>query len=46
MASNTSDQFFPPGTPANANFAANASGQTNSFFLPKVNYSLGGYING
>ena len=36
MASNTSDQFFAPGTPANANFAANASGQTNSFFLPKV----------
>ena len=36
MASNTSDQFFEPSTDTNANFANSVSGQTNSFFLPKV----------
>ena len=36
MASNTSYQFFAPDTPANANFNASTSGQTNNFFLPKV----------
>ena len=36
MASNTSDQFFEPSTDTNANFGNSVSGQTNSFFLPKV----------
>ena len=36
MAANTSDQFFEPSTDTNANFANSVSGQTNSFFLPKV----------
>ena len=36
MASNTSDQFFEPSTDTNANFANSVSGQTNSFFLPKI----------
>ena len=36
MAANTSDQFFEPSTYTNANFANSVSGQTNSFFLPKV----------
>ena len=35
MASNTSDQFFAPSTATDANFAP-TSGQSNSFFLPKV----------
>tara|TARA_R100000005_G_C4952985_1_gene172648 strand:+ start:74 stop:1063 length:990 start_codon:yes stop_codon:yes gene_type:complete len=36
MAANTSDQFFEPSTDTNANFGNSVSGQTNSFFLPKV----------
>ena len=36
MANNVSDQFFEPSTDTNANFANSVSGQTNSFFLPKV----------
>ena len=36
MASNTSDQFFEPSTDTNANFGNSVTGQTNSFFLPKV----------
>ena len=36
MAANTSDQFFAPSTDTNANFGNSVSGQTNSFFLPKV----------
>ncbi len=36
MAYNQSDQFFEPSTDTNANFGNSVSGQTNSFFLPKV----------
>ena len=36
MAFNQSDQFFEPSTDTDANFANSVSGQTNSFFLPKV----------
>ena len=36
MAYNASDQFFEPSTDTNANFGNSVSGQTNSFFLPKV----------
>ena len=36
MANNVSDQFFEPSTDTNANFGNSVSGQTNSFFLPKV----------
>jgi hypothetical protein len=36
MAKNVSDQFFEPSTDTDANFANSVSGQTNSFFLPKV----------
>ena len=36
MAYNQSDQFFEPSTDTDANFANSVSGQTNSFFLPKV----------
>jgi hypothetical protein len=36
MAFNVSDQFFEPSTDTDANFANSVSGQTNSFFLPKV----------
>ena len=36
MAFNQSDQFFEPSTDTNANFGNSVSGQTNSFFLPKV----------
>ena len=36
MAYNVSDQFFEPSTDTNANFGNSVSGQTNSFFLPKV----------
>ena len=36
MANNKSDQFFEPSTDTDANFANSVSGQTNSFFLPKV----------
>ena len=36
MAANTSDQFFEPSTDTTANFGNSVSGQTNSFFLPKV----------
>ena len=36
MAANTSEQFFEPSTDTNANFGNSVSGQTNSFFLPKV----------
>ena len=36
MASNTSDQFYEPSTDTNANLGNSVSGQTNSFFLPKV----------
>lgn len=36
MAYNASDQFFEPSTDTDANFGNSVSGQTNSFFLPKV----------
>lgn len=36
MAANTSDQFFEQSTDTNGNFGNSVSGQTNSFFLPKV----------
>jgi hypothetical protein len=36
MAYNQSDQFFEQGTDTNGNFGNSVSGQTNSFFLPKV----------
>jgi len=36
MANNVSDQFFEPSTDTNANFGNSVSGQTNSFFLPKI----------
>ena len=36
MASNTSDQFFEQSTDTNGNFGNSVTGQTNSFFLPKV----------
>ena len=36
MANNVSDQFFEPSTDTDANFGNSVSGQTNSFFLPKV----------
>ena len=36
MAYNQSDQFFEPSTDTDANFGNSVSGQTNSFFLPKV----------
>ena len=36
MAYNQSDQYFEPSTDTNANFGNSVSGQTNSFFLPKV----------
>ena len=36
MSNNVSDQFFEPSTDTNANFANSVSGQTNSFFLPKI----------
>ncbi len=29
-------QFFEPSTDTDANFANSVSGQTNSFFLPKI----------
>ena len=36
MAANTSDQFFEQSTDTNGNFGNSVTGQTNSFFLPKV----------
>jgi hypothetical protein len=36
MAFNQSDQFFEQSTDTNGNFGNSVSGQTNSFFLPKV----------
>jgi len=36
MAFNQSDALFEPSTDTNANFGNSVSGQTNSFFLPKV----------
>ena len=36
MAYNASDALFEPGTDTDANFGNSVSGQTNSFFLPKV----------
>jgi hypothetical protein len=36
MAYNQSDQFFEQSTDTNGNFGNSVSGQTNSFFLPKV----------
>lgn len=36
MAYNQSDALFEPSTDTDANFANSVSGQTNSFFLPKV----------
>ena len=36
MAYNASDQFFEQSTDTNGNFGNSVSGQTNSFFLPKV----------
>ena len=36
MAANTSDQFFEQSTDTNGNFGNSITGQTNSFFLPKV----------
>ena len=36
MAYNQSDALFEPSTDTDANFANSTSGQTNSFFLPKV----------
>lgn len=36
MAANTSDQFFEQSTDTDGNFGNSVSGQTNSFFLPKV----------
>jgi hypothetical protein len=36
MAYNQSDQFFEQCTDTNGNFGNSVSGQTNSFFLPKV----------
>ena len=36
MAFNVSDQFFEQSTDTNGNFGNSVSGQTNSFFLPKV----------
>jgi hypothetical protein len=36
MAYNQSDQFFEQATDTNGNFGNSVSGQTNSFFLPKV----------
>ena len=36
MAYNQSDALFEPSTDTNANFGNSVSGQTNSFFLPKV----------
>jgi len=36
MAFNVSDRFFEPSTDTDANFANSVTGQTNSFFLPKV----------
>ena len=36
MDYNQSDQFFEPSTDTDANFGNSVSGQTNSFFLPKV----------
>ena len=36
MAFNQSDQYFEQSTDTNGNFGNSVSGQTNSFFLPKV----------
>ena len=36
MAFNQSDQFFEQSTDTNGNFGNSVTGQTNSFFLPKV----------
>ena len=36
MAYNQSDQFFEQSTDTDGNFGNSVSGQTNSFFLPKV----------
>ena len=36
MAYNASDQLFEQGTDTNGNFGNSVTGQTNSFFLPKV----------
>jgi len=36
MAYNQSDALFEPSTDTDANFANSVSGQTNSFFMPKV----------
>ncbi len=36
MAYNQSDQYFEQSTDTNGNFGNSVSGQTNSFFLPKV----------